>query len=74
MNTIMFLLCAVIFACIWYVFNQYFKDHSTKNMNSINVNTENQIQIFLKCCFARGDGGHYGLTGRPIKILKCLKN
>ena len=30
MDTIIFLLYAIIFACIWYVFNQYFKDYNSK--------------------------------------------
>ena len=38
MDTIVFILYAVIFVCIWYVFNQYFKDHSKEVRQPIRVN------------------------------------
>ena len=39
MDTIIFLLYAIIIVCIWYVFNQYFKDHSKKRVQPIQVNS-----------------------------------
>ena len=44
MDTIVFLLYAVIFACIWYVFNQYFKDHSKEMRQPIRVNVGAELQ------------------------------
>ena len=44
MDTIVFLLYAVIFACIWYVFNQYFKDHSKEVRQPIRVNVGAELQ------------------------------
>lgn len=44
MDTIVFLLYAVIFACIWYVFNQYFKDHSKEVRQPIRVNIGAELQ------------------------------
>ena len=44
MDTIIFLLYAIIFICIWYVFNQYFKDHSKEVRQSIRVNVPQNIQ------------------------------
>lgn len=44
MDTIIFLLYAIIFICIWYVFNQYFKDHSKEVRQPIRVNVPQNIQ------------------------------
>ena len=44
MDTIVFLLYAVIFICIWYVFNQYFKDHSKEVRQPIRVNVGAELQ------------------------------
>jgi len=41
MNTIVFVLYAVIFASVWYVFNQYFKDHTEHKKQPIPVNSIN---------------------------------
>jgi hypothetical protein len=53
MNTIIFILYGLIFICIWYVFNQYFKDHSKEkrqpvrvNMNAMNTNIKNWKEHF----------------------------
>jgi hypothetical protein len=44
MDTIVFILYAVIFVCIWYVFNQYFKDHSNEMRQPIRVNVGAELQ------------------------------
>ena len=44
MDTIVFILYAVIFICIWYVFNQYFKDHSKEVRQPIRVNVGAELQ------------------------------
>lgn len=44
MDTIIFLLYTIIFICIWYVFNQYFKDHSKEVRQPIRVNVPQNIQ------------------------------
>ena len=44
MDTILFMLYAIIFACIWYVFNQYFKDHSKEVRQPIRVNVGAELQ------------------------------
>jgi hypothetical protein len=44
MDTIVFILYAVIFVCIWYVFNQYFKDHSNEVRQPIRVNVGAELQ------------------------------
>ena len=53
MDTIIFLLYGLIFICIWYVFNQYFKDHSKEkrrpvriNMNAVNANIQKWKEHF----------------------------
>ena len=44
MDTIVFILYAVIFISIWYVFNQYFKDHSKEVRQPIKVNVGAELQ------------------------------
>jgi hypothetical protein len=44
MDTIVFILYAVIFISIWYVFNQYFKDHSKEVRQPIRVNVGAELQ------------------------------
>ena len=48
MDTLIFTLYAVIFICIWCVFNQYFKDHSHEKRQPIRINTKE----FMKEHFA----------------------
>ena len=38
MNTLLFMLYSIIFICIWYVFNQYFKDHSYETNQPVRIN------------------------------------
>lgn len=44
MDTIIFLLYGIIFICIWYVFNQYFKDHSKEKRQPVRINMKANIQ------------------------------
>ena len=53
MDTIVFLLYAVIFACIWYVFNQYFKDHSKEVRQPIRVNVGAELQKWKEPFFGK---------------------
>ena len=44
MDTLIFILYGIIFICIWYVFNQYFKDHSKEKRQPVRINMNANIQ------------------------------
>ena len=71
MDTIVFLLYAVIFACIWYVFNQYFKDHSGELKEPIKINMGGEFQKW-KEHFSVGDKIDLSIPNIKKTLQKAL--
>ena len=71
MNTLIFLLYAVIFACVWYVFNQYFKDHSNEMIHPIRKNMGVNLQKW-KEHFLGGDDKNVSMTDIKDMVKKAM--
>ena len=71
MDTIIFLLYAIIFACIWYVFNQYFKDHSDELKEPIRINMGGELQKW-KEHFSVGDKIDLSISNIKKTLEKAL--